>query len=123
MSNTNTEVSSSPKYRIPPESGGIQINFCKNPNCENFGVPAELFGDFRGKSGKNKVTLKYLVTAGSKGYPQLRCNACEEYFPIKSNLGIAEEVDRFQAHFNTALLSCPDVKCSNHQVAVSTPKA
>ena len=28
------------KSRIPGESGGIQINFCKNPNCANFGVAA-----------------------------------------------------------------------------------
>lgn len=26
--------------RIPEESNGIHFNFCKNPRCPNFGVPA-----------------------------------------------------------------------------------
>jgi len=26
--------------RIPVEVGAIQVNFCKNPQCQNFGVPA-----------------------------------------------------------------------------------
>jgi hypothetical protein len=28
------------KPRIPLEHGGIQVNFCKNPNCENYAIPA-----------------------------------------------------------------------------------
>lgn len=123
MNDTNTTVSKSPKYRIPPPYNGIQINFCKNPNCKNFGVPAELFGDFRGKRGKDKVITNYSLTAGRKAYPHLRCNACLEYFPIKSNQGIAEEVERFKSVFNTTLQSCPDIECSNHSIPVATPKA
>ena len=26
--------------RIPMEIGTIQVNFCKNPQCQNFGIPA-----------------------------------------------------------------------------------
>jgi len=26
--------------RIPPEFGGIRDNFCKNLDCENYGIPA-----------------------------------------------------------------------------------
>jgi hypothetical protein len=26
--------------RVPAEVGTIQVNFCKNPQCQNFGVPA-----------------------------------------------------------------------------------
>lgn len=123
MNTTNTAVSSSPKYRIPPESNGIQINFCKNPSCENFGIPAEAFGDYRGKSGKHRVHTKYNVLAAAKGYPLLRCNACGEHFPIKSNQGISEELERFKSHFEQDINSCPSADCSNHHVAVTTPKA
>jgi len=63
LNDTNTAVSKSPKYRIPPPFNDIQINFCKNPNCKNFGVPAELFGDYRGKRGKDKVITNYSLTA------------------------------------------------------------
>ncbi len=27
------------KIRIPEEFEGIQVNCCKNPKCDNFGVP------------------------------------------------------------------------------------
>jgi hypothetical protein len=26
--------------RITPEFGGIQANFCKKPDCENYAIPA-----------------------------------------------------------------------------------
>ncbi|MGO9614295.1 MAG: hypothetical protein ACLPX5_14860 [Dissulfurispiraceae bacterium] len=26
--------------RIPEEVNGFQVNFCKNPRCPNFGIPA-----------------------------------------------------------------------------------
>jgi hypothetical protein len=26
--------------RIPLEVAGVQVNFCENPSCSNFGVPA-----------------------------------------------------------------------------------
>jgi hypothetical protein len=26
--------------RVPRKVGTIQVNFCKNPQCKNFGVPA-----------------------------------------------------------------------------------
>ena len=28
------------KLRIPATVGNVQVNFCKNPACPNFGVPA-----------------------------------------------------------------------------------
>jgi len=28
------------KRRTPDEFNGIQVNYCKNPQCSNFGVPS-----------------------------------------------------------------------------------
>ena len=114
-----TATKSKQKNRIPLPFNGIQINFCKNPNCKNFGVPAELEGNFQGISAK---PIYNLISAG-KAYPQLRCNSCLEHFPIKSNQGIGEELERFKSVFDTSLQSCPDVQCSNHKIPTSTPKA
>ena len=36
----------------------------------------------------------YTVSSGGRGYPLLRCNACGEAPPLKSNIGIMEEMDR-----------------------------
>lgn len=44
---TAPELISKNSYRIPLEFNGVQINFCKNPECENFGIPALVEGKFK----------------------------------------------------------------------------
>ncbi len=80
--------------RIPPEHGGIQINFCKNPTCDNFGQP-EVGGV--AKWAKNSQA-RYKVSSAGKGYPHLTCLRCGSLFPMKSNLDIDEELERIDAH-------------------------
>ena len=79
------------KPRIPPAAVGIQINFCKNPGCKNFGIPASQEAT-RGSAARVKRNL-YTVVASGKNYPHLRC---DEHFPIKSNVGIDEEARRLE---------------------------
>ena len=73
--------------RIPAAYDGIQYNSCKNPKCSQFGVHIPEAG-IRGKT-KGAYTI---VSAG-KNYPTLKCNTCGEMPPLKSNKGIAEEVE------------------------------
>lgn len=103
--------------RVPGEVAGIQINFCKNPTCANFGVPVEPTVT-RGPGAANPYTLG----ASGKGLPQARCNACGEFFPVKSNLGVAEEFARLRAD-TVREACCPEPLCANHRVPVTTPKA
>jgi hypothetical protein len=35
--------------RVPMEVGTIQVNFCKNPQCQNFGIPASTIRQPRGR--------------------------------------------------------------------------
>jgi len=45
-----------PSYpAIPPAVIGIHVNFCKNPACNNFGVPADLI-KFRRTAGALTTT-------------------------------------------------------------------
>lgn len=103
--------------RIPPESGGIQINFCKNPTCDNFGKPEE--GDIAKWSKKGQS--RYKVSSAGKAYPHLTCRACGGSFPIKSNLGIEEELRRMQAPAEAVSVepTCPDEDCAHHGLGVS----
>ena len=71
--------------RIPPEHGDVQVNHCKSPRCINYGVPAEQTS----ARGSNRYTLD-----SHKGISSCICTSCGEGFPLKSNLGIAEEVER-----------------------------
>lgn len=101
--------------RIPPEHGGIQVNFCKNPHCENYGTPGAQ------TTGRGAQRDRYTVVSAGRQYPVLKCHACGEYPPLKSNKGIAEELARLSAYLGVpSEVSCPDADCTNHGVGVST---
>lgn len=112
--------------RIPKSHDGIQYNACKNPACAQYGLSPP---DHATKG----VVGPYAITYGGKGYPLLKCNACGEMPPMKSNKGITEEVERLAAYLQTKELCCPNDKphkttgelCSNNieSVPVGTPKA
>lgn len=108
--------------RIPVEHNGIQHNFCKNPKCINFGVPA--------LQTKAKGINTYALTGlnqggGTLNIPLLRCNSCGEHIPMKSNVGIYEELERISSYLDISkqVAVCPHVDCSNHSVPVGTKKA
>lgn len=109
------------KTRVPVEVNGIQHNFCKNPKCVNFGVPAA--------QEKNYGSSTYRVTgknhSGTTNIPQLKCNGCGEHLPMKSNKGIYEERERLLAYLTSSSeqVSCSDPGCVNHTVAIPNKKA
>lgn len=103
--------------RIPPEHGDIQVNHCKSPNCINYGIPAEQTST----RGSNRYTLDL-----HKAVSSCICTFCGEGFPLKSNLGIAEEVERMVSYLMPpAAACCHNKACSNHidQVPVNTAGA
>lgn len=104
--------------RVPVETGGIQINFCKNPACSNYGIPPKL-SVLRGPSAHGALQDSYAVQGTSAGVSSLACRVCGEFPPIKSNAAIAEERDRFLSSLAEAgLPSCPDSSCTNHSVPI-----
>lgn len=110
-------VSENINVRIPIKYKNIQYNFCKNPNCINFGVePIE---------SKKEGRSLYMMPSGGKHFPLLKCVACGEAPPLKSNHGIVEELERITSYLriNNKSVTCPDINCSNHKVSVETKKA
>lgn len=104
--------------RIPVEHGGIQVNYCKSPVCSNYGIAAGQIAERR-PGGTNPYTLD----AWRKGVSICICNDCGEMFPLKSNVGIAEEVQRMAAYLLPAVaVFCRNEDCPNHanQVPVGT---
>ena len=94
------------KQRSPAAHQGIQVNFCKNPICANFGSPV---GDKLSRSQN-----PYRIVASGKGLPVGYCQSCNESFPLKSNKGIYEELERMLAFLvdATAQPCCPVDGCS-----------
>jgi len=112
--------SSASRPRIPPEADGIQVNFCKKPTCSNYGIPASQLP----AKGKGSKRDNYAIVAAGKDFPVLKCHACGEHPPLKSNEGISEELERISEYLKPAPeASCPNESCENHAVGVSAGKA
>lgn len=79
--------------RIPGAVDGIQVNVCREPSCENFGIEPE---PNIGTGYRSKVGDRYRrVRAGTNAaYLSLSCTVCSSVFGIKSNLAVAEEFRR-----------------------------
>lgn len=110
--------------RVPPAVEGVQANFCRNVNCENFGVPpAAKVTRGRPKSGQ-PVGDGYQLDAGKKSKgKKILCTKCDQRFSIKSNLAIVEELHRLSAYLEEESKtepSCPHEGCANHGVSIAT---
>jgi len=104
--------------RVPPEYSGIQVNYCKNPVCKNYGVPAVDY--IPGQKRLMKGQDNYLLTGGGSSVPVLKCKLCGEFPPVKSNLAIAEELNRMLDDLRLEPEpSCPDEQCANHAISVN----
>ena len=110
--------------RIPKGIAGIQVNFCKNPLCLNYGRPASSEAQPRGSAIVGSKRDTYTVNSEPSGKVVLRCDLCGEKLPIKSNLAIHEEYCRLAAYLTPRQgATCSDEACRNHQIDISTPKA
>jgi len=95
------------------------VNFCKNPRCANFGVPVPM-----SKTPGVKGPYNLIGGGTQTGTLHVRCMACGEKIPMKSNAGIVEELERMQAPLRARKpISCPHAACAHHAVAVETPGA
>lgn len=100
---------------MPAEADGIQVNFCKNPACQNYGIPA------LDNSGGKPKDDGYIVTGGGSSLPVLKCKICGEFPPIKSNAAISEERARLLNDLTVAPEpACPDDSCRNHTIPVGS---
>ena len=94
--------------RIPPERDGVQVNHCKSPVCLNYGVaPGQ--SSVRGSNS-------YILDSRNKGISSCICTSCGEGFPLKSNLGIAEEVERMASY-----LPPPSAVCCRNDACATIP--
>ena len=95
----------------------LQVNHCRNPHCGNYGTPAR---SKHGKPGPSPDRDKaYKVHSTSKGStPSIRCKSCLNNPPIRSNAGIAQEIDRLLAAGGlwkaVETTGCANLECVNH---------
>ncbi|MCA3002634.1 MAG: IS1 family transposase [Rhodocyclaceae bacterium] len=112
-----------PHPRVPAEHEGLQVNHCKNPHCANFGVPAP---ESRGRKGlKPDLIGAYTVAGNSENGRFLTCGLCGRTAVLYSNVGIADEIKRFDIRAERAASTgCPNESCDAFgSTVVSTPDA
>jgi len=104
--------------RVPIKINGTQVNFCKNPTCENYGVPAK--GTDKRVRTRAQDKDQYSFSGGKSSLKVLKCLYCEEYPPIKSNLAINEELERMISDITPLPEpSCLNEDCENHNTPIS----
>ncbi|WP_246540438.1 hypothetical protein [sulfur-oxidizing endosymbiont of Gigantopelta aegis] len=107
--------------RIPVEINDIQVNFCKNPLCQNYGVPAST--ESQVKLHKSQKDCYKLSSGSRKPVTKLICKSCNELFPVKSNQGIWDELQRIEEYLKeTPEVSCPDNSCKNNLISIKLGK-
>ena len=107
--------------RIPVESEGLQVNFCKNPTCSNYGRPASTEKQPRGRQIE-AILDTYTLSGGDR--LRLNCNRCGDSPPIKSNLAIREEIERMSDYLQpTEEPACLNINCDNRLVGISISRA
>ena len=92
----------------------IQVNHCRMPDCDNFGVPAKTTPVKTGRSSDRDRDLHYTLSNTGKGrVAALKCKCCGEKPPLKSNHGIAEELTRLSAPLFEDDRGCQRSDCEN----------
>lgn len=97
---------------IPVLSNGIQINFCKNTYCENFGtVP---------RCEESKKQYESLIDK-ERGWV-LKCLRCGSIAILKSNKSVFDEYKRLDHTFTLmpTALCCPSSDCINNSKDVES---
>ncbi|MFT5277376.1 MAG: energy-converting hydrogenase A subunit M [Glaciecola sp.] len=119
-------------YKVEISGESVQLNFCKNPNCNNYGVPAKN----PGKSGDGKIRRglgnDYKFTTTKIGRV-LTCKLCGTSTKLINNKAHFLESNRNKETFKSKMICCPDTKlktsrrrtraCRNSDVClISNPK-
>ncbi|EJP3284412.1 IS1 family transposase [Vibrio parahaemolyticus] len=118
-----SKKSFSETLRLPSPSGGIQVNFCKNPFCNNF-AKQPLFSSRYDNNGNplpagSRTDPLYKKSGSTNGESSLHCKSCNSYTAIKSNKGIREEFERISSYLKPKILRCPNKECVNHSQNVN----
>lgn len=100
-------------HRVPPPAGALQVNFCRNPACDNFGRPP---GSSHGRSIAAKDEPGYVMSGGGGSLqPTSICKLCKESFALKSNQAVAEEIARLTNYLQPPPEpACPTESCAQN---------
>ncbi len=104
------------KRPIPDPHNGIQVNFCRNPGCSNFGIPPDPHQKTGGRGNTAQGADGYKINGDGQGTSSLLCHHCGKSSRMKSNKAVYEEYRRQGGIlFSFAPVRCRDQSCENHE--------
>lgn len=106
--------------RIPLEHFGLQVNFCRNPACANFGVPPLSAVDL-GRAAKISDGYRRVGSKDSEGVRDnlMSCKLCSQSFVLKSNRAVIEEFERQKrAYVLPERITCTNQECGHSKLTL-----
>lgn len=117
--------------RIPSEKNGVQVNFCRTPTCENFGVlmrddEASVFQHKKDNDAKpvKRSQKLYALSGTDKDVVAIKCKTCQKlkaveprrqvYHQLKSNEAAYEEFQRISHYLVDLSKICPNEQCPSN---------
>lgn len=99
------------KFPFPKTYKGLQLNFCKNPLCKNYGVPPEQpklksKGEYTKTGGKYALQMKRRENKPTSLI--LRCKLCNYSTTVIGNKSVYQETKRLKDIYQLIDPSCPN---------------
>ena len=109
------------KRRLPASSWGVDVNFCRNPQCDLFAVPPDPLDNRGNPSGKVKPNQPHGTISGSGDSKSFVCGSCRRASILKNNRAVVQEYRRLRGRFRPEPPRdvCPDHTCENHRLPLS----
>lgn len=109
-----SEISSgAQRLRLPLPVGTFSVNFCKNPCCRNFGIPANPKVKPGRRPRSNNNVGEYWA-GGSGDDSMIFCRCCGKATRIKSNAAVIEELTRHSIRLDRRYRDrCASETCTN----------
>ena len=93
--------------KLPKETAGLQLNFCKTLACDNFGL---------------SNAERYVLQHTNPKRPAMVCRECGAFPPLLNNQEVLNELQRLQHLHNEGLPACRNDQCQNFDLSVHTHK-
>lgn len=86
-------------YKCAVDEQYIQLNFCKNSECENFGVPAKNPAKYENGKPKKGLRGEYKLTTRKRGENEylLTCKLCGKSSVMINNQSLGKEIERLSS--------------------------
>ncbi|MDY0021092.1 hypothetical protein [Arenimonas caeni] len=102
----------------PPAVDGIDVNGCRSPRCENFGIAPTPRPSARRVDAEIHGYTRYGTGDGPLGNIALKCGRCGSVTTMLNNAAIAEELARFAIPVKQP--ACRTATCENAGIAATT---